>query len=366
VDPNFLFRIERDPAKLASGAIYQISDLELASRLSRFLWGSIPDDELIDLAVRGRLSQPAVFDQQVRRLLADARSTKALVGDFAMQWLQLRRLTTLLPDPDVFPDFDENLREAFQRETELFLDSTLREDRSIYELLTANYTFVNERLARHYGIRNVYGNHFRRVTFSDNDIRGGLFGQGSILTSTSYPNRTSPVLRGKWLLSAIVGADPPAPPPNVPALPERGDGGKRVSVRERLEQHRKSPVCAACHAPMDPFGFALENFDAIGTWRTAGEGGTRIDASAEMPNGARFEGPGGLRSLLWDRRQQFASTVTEKLLAYALGRGLEYYDRPTVRKILRDAAPTDYRWSSIILGVVNSTPFRMRVKGTES
>ena len=362
VDPNFLFRIERDPAGTAPGTVYPVPDLELATRLSTFLWGSLPDSQLMDLASRGKLGQPQVLDQQTRRLLADARSKRALVDDFAAQWLQLRRLRGVLPDPDIFPDFDENLRDAFQKETELFLDSTLREDRSVLDLLNANYTFVNERLARHYGIPNVYGNHFRRVTLTD-DTRGGLLGQGSILAATSYPNRTSPVLRGKWLLSTVVGADPPAPPPNVPALPDRGDGGKRASVRERLEQHRKSPVCAACHAPMDPLGFALENFDAIGTWRTAGEGGTRIDALAEMPNGVRFDGPAGLRDLLWSQREQFAATVTEKLLAYALGRGLEYYDRPAVRKILRDAAASNYRWSSIVLGVVNSTPFRMKKQG---
>lgn len=365
VDPNFLFRVERDPAKVAAGGVYSVTDLELASRLATFLWGSIPDEELVDLAARGKLTQRSVLEQQVRRLLGDGRSKRALVNDFAMQWLQLRRLRGLLPDPDVFPDFDENLRDAFQRETELFIDSTIREDRSIVELLSANYTFVNERLARHYGIPNIYGNHFRRVAFKNDDTRGGLLGQGSILASTSYPNRTSPVLRGKWLLSTVVGADPPAPPPNVPALPERGDGGKRVSVRERLEQHRKNPVCATCHAPMDPLGFALENFDAIGSWRISGEGGT-IDASAEMPNGDRINGPTGLRGLLVGRREQFAATVTEKLLAYALGRGLEPYDRPAVRQILRDAAAADYRWSSIVLGVVNSTPFRMRMKNREN
>ena len=362
VDPNFLFRIERDAPGVAPGTVHAVPDLELATRLSTFLWGSIPDDQLIDLAVRGKLGQLQVLEQQTRRLLGDARSKRALVDDFATQWLQLRRLRGLLPDPDVFPDFDENLRDAFQKETELFLDSTLREDRSVLDLLNANYTFVNERLARHYGIPNVYGTHFRRVTLPD-DTRGGLLGQGSILAATSYPNRTSPVLRGKWLLSTVVGADPPAPPPNVPPLPDRGDGGKRASVRERLEQHRKSPVCASCHAAMDPLGFALENFDAVGTWRTAGEGGTRIDASAEMPSGVRFEGPAGLRDLLSSQREQFAATLTERLLAYALGRGLEYYDRPAVRKILRDAAASNYRWSSIVQGVVNSTPFRMKKQG---
>jgi mono/diheme cytochrome c family protein len=357
-DPNFLFRIERDPAKSSNG-IYRLTDLELASRLSSFLWSSIPDDELLDVATRGRLSQPSVLEQQVRRLLADGRSKKTLVTNFAAQWLQLRNLRDVTPDPDVFPEFDENLRWAFERETELFLESTLREDRSVVELLSANYTFVNEQLARHYGIPNVYGNHFRRVTFNSDDPRGGLLGAGSVLTVTSYPERTSPVLRGKWLLQNVVGASPPQPPPNVPALPDRGEGGKAASVRERLERHRKNPVCASCHAPMDPLGFALENFDAIGKWRTS-EAADEIDASAEMPSGARFDGPLGLKALLLSQREHFVGTVTEKLLAFALSRGLEHYDRPAVRKIVRDTASSDHRWSAIIVAIVKSTPFGMR------
>ncbi len=357
VDPNFLFRIERDPPKVVPATAYRLTDLELASRLSFFLWSSIPDDELLDAATRGKLSDPRVLERQVRRMLADPRS-KALTDNFVGQWLYLRNIRSVYPDPDVFPEFDDNLREALQRETELFFESQVREDRSVVELLSANYTFLNERLARHYGISNIYGNRFRRVTFSD-DERGGLLGHGSLLTVTSYPNRTSPVLRGKWLLENILGTPPPPPPPDVPALPDRGEGGKLASVRERLEQHRRNPACAVCHAPMDPLGFALENFDAIGGWR-ASEAGASIDASGALPNGNHFEGLAGLRSVLLSQREQFVRTVTEKLLTYALGRGVEYYDLPEVRTITREATASDYRWSSIILGIVKSTPFQMR------
>jgi hypothetical protein len=364
--PDFLFRVEYDPMNVAQGTSYRLSDLELASRLSFFLWSSIPDEELLDLAARGRLHAPTVLEQQVKRMLADARSKGSLVDNFASQWLHLRELRGVAPDPRLFfPEFDENLREAFQRETELFVDSQLREDRSVVDLLTANYTFVNERLARHYQIPNVYGNYFRRVTFGSNDQRGGLLGHGSLLTVTSYPNRTSPVLRGKWLLENILGTPPPEPPPNVPGLPDRGEGGKPASVRERLEQHRKNPVCAACHAPMDPLGFALENFDAIGRWRSTSEAGTPIDASGALPGGAQFSGLAGLRIILSDRREQFVRTVAEKLLAYALGRGLEYYDMPALRAVVREAAPKDYRWSSLILGIVKSPPFQMRRSRSE-
>ncbi len=357
--PDFLFRVEYDPANVAPGSSYRLSDLELASRLSFFLWSSIPDDELLDVAGRGKLRDPGELERQARRLLADPRS-KALVDNFAGQWLRLRDVRSVAPDHRLFyPDFDENLRQSFHRETELFIESQLRDDRSVLDLLRANYSFVNERLARHYGIPNVYGNHFRRVTFSRNEQRGGLLGHGSLLTVTSYPNRTSPVLRGKWLLENVLGTPPPPPPPNVPALRDRGENGKPASVRERLEQHRKNPVCANCHAPMDPLGFALENFDAIGRWRTISDG-TAIDASGTLPSGAQFVGLAGLRTLLLSRREQFAGTVVEKLLAYALGRTLQYYDFPTVRTIARDAASTDYRWSSIILGIVKSTPFRLR------
>jgi hypothetical protein len=358
--PKFLFRIERDPANVvAPGTPYRVSDRELASRLSFFLWSSIPDDELLDLASRSRLRDPAVLERQVRRMLADKRSN-ALVDNFASQWLVLRNVRDATPDPDVFPDFDENLRQAFQRETELFVASQMAEDRSLIELVSANYTFVNERLARHYRIPNVYGDRFRRVTFTDEDARGGLLTQGSLLTVTSYPNRTSPVLRGKWLLENFIGTPPPEPPPNVPALKEKGEGGKPQSVRERLEEHRKNPACSTCHAPMDPLGFALENFDAVGAWRTTDSGAT-IDSIGTLPSGVQIRGVAGLRQVLTTTyRQQFIRTVTEKLLIYALGRGVERYDMPAVRAITRQAEANDYRWSAVIQGVVNSLPFQMR------
>jgi mono/diheme cytochrome c family protein len=359
-DPSFLFRVEQDAANVAPGAVYRIGDLELASRLSFFLWSSLPDDELLSVAERGILKDPAVLEGQVRRMLADRRAA-ALVDNFAGQWLLLRNLRNLKPTPDVFPDFDESLRESFQRETELFLSSQLHEDRSVVELLSANYTFVNERLARHYEIPNIYGRNFRRVTFSGDVPRGGLLGQGSLLAVTSYPNRTSPVLRGKWVLDSLLGMPPPAPPPDVPNLKERGDDGKPASVRARLEAHRKNASCAACHAPMDPLGFALENFDAIGKWRTTNEAGTPIDASAAFLGGATFEGPAGLRAFLLSHRDQFVGTVTEKLLTYALGRSVQYFDLPAIRKIRRESASNDYRWSSIISGIVKSAPFQMRM-----
>ncbi len=359
VDPEFLFRIERDPADAAPGAPYRLGDLELASRLSFFLWSSIPDDELIEAAADGRLGDPAELERQTRRLLADPRS-RALVDNFASQWLRLRNLESQERESADYPEFDENLREAFRRETELFVESNIREDRSLLDLLGANYTFVNERLARHYGIRGVYGDRFRRVTLDADHPRGGLLGHGGLLMVTSYPNRTSPVVRGKWLLETLLGAPPPEPPPNVPGLPDRGEGGEPASVRDRLERHRANPACAGCHAPMDPLGFALENFDAIGSWRATSEAGRPIDASATMPSGEAFEGPTGLRRVLLSRGEDFAATVTEKLLAYALGRGLEYTDRPAVRRILREAADDDYTWSSIVLGIVDSTPFQWR------
>ncbi|OFW32323.1 MAG: hypothetical protein A3J28_05225 [Acidobacteria bacterium RIFCSPLOWO2_12_FULL_60_22] len=358
VSPEFLFRIERDPANGAPGTSYRISDLEMASRLSFFLWSSIPDDPLLDLAERGKLKDSVVLNQQVRRMLADPRS-KALVSNFAVQWLSLRNLRTMSPDPKVFPDFDDNLREALQQETELFFESMLREDRSLLDLLNANYTFLNERLARHYGIPNIFGSHFRRVTLSD-EVRRGLLGQASVLTATSYANRTAPTLRGKWVLENLLGAPPPPPPPNVPSLKEEGGReGKVLTMRQRMEQHRANPACAVCHTRMDPLGFALENFDALGKWRTA-EGSTPIDPSGALPDGTKFQGPAELRKILLDRREQFVTTVTEKLLTYALGRGVEYYDEPIIRKIMREAAPSDYRWSSLISGIVNSTPFQMR------
>jgi mono/diheme cytochrome c family protein len=359
VDPEFLFRIERDPPGLAPNTPYRLSDLELASRLSFFLWSSLPDDELLAIAERGQLTDPAVLEQQTRRLLADRRS-RALIDNFVSQWLRLRNLESQQRESADYPEFDENLREAFRRETELFVESTIRDDRSVLELLSANYTFLNERLARHYGIPGIYGDRFRRVTLDENHPRGGLLGQGGLLMVTSHPNRTSPVLRGKWLLESMLGAPPPEPPPNVPGLPERGDGGVPASVRDRLEQHRANPVCASCHAPMDPLGFALENFDAIGSWRATSEAGLPIDSSGTMPSGTQFEGPAGLRSVLLSRDEEFAGALTEKLLAYAVGRGLEYSDQPSVRQMLRDAAPDTYRWSSLILGIVKSAPFQGR------
>lgn len=358
IDPEFLFRVERDPATGTSGAAHPLSDLELASRLSFFLWSSIPDDELLDVAAGGRLRAPGVLTRQVQRMLADDRS-RTLVTNFAAQWLHLRNMRAVAPDLVEFPDFDDDLREAFQRETELFIESQLREDRSVVDLLSANYTFVNERLARHYGIPNVYGSHFRRHTF-DRPERVGLLGHGSILTVTSYATRTSPVVRGKWLLENVFGAPPPAPPPNVPALKDNDQGRTPLSVRERMEQHRANPVCASCHARMDPLGFALENFDAIGKWRDAGEDDAPIDASGVLPDGSTFDGPATLRHVLLERRDEFASTVAEKMLIYALGRGVEYYDRPALRAIVRDAKVQGYTWSAIINGIVSSPPFQMR------
>ena len=362
-DPKFLFRIEREPVDIASGTVYPVSDFDLASRLSFFLWSSIPDAELIGAAARGELSAPEQLERQVRRMLADDRA-QALVDNFVGQWLLLRNLPSAAPDPNAFPDFDENLRAAFERETKLFVESMFREDRSVVDLLRANYTFVNERLARHYGIPHVYGSHFRRVTFGDDEPRGGLLGQGSFLTVTSYPNRTSPVLRGRWVLESLLGTPPPSPPADVPGLPDRGEDGRPASVRERLERHRENPACATCHAPMDPLGFALENFDAVGGWRDA-EGGTLVDSSAVLPDGTRFRGPAGLRAFLVGQRRQFVEAMTEKLLAYALGRRLEYTDRPTVRGIVRDAAASDHRLSEIVLGIVGSPAFRMRRASVE-
>jgi hypothetical protein len=358
VAPDFLFRFEPDPTSVPPATVYRLSDLELASRLSFFLWSSIPDDELLDLAVKSKLRNPVVLEHQVRRMLADERS-KTLIENFVGQWLELRNIRSVSPDPELFQDFDENLREAFRRETELFFESQIRGDRRVLESLAANYTFLNERLAKHYGIPNIYGSRFRQVTLENDPQRAGFLSHGSLLTVTSYPNRTSPVLRGKWVLNNLLGAPPPPPPPDVPALPDRGEGGRPVSVRQRLEQHRKNPLCARCHNPMDPLGFALENFDAIGRWRVS-EAGAPIDASGSMPGNAPFQGPTGLRDFLLDHRERFVGTVTEKLLAYALGRGTQYYDRPAIRRVVRDAASQEYRWSSLILGIVKSAPFQMR------
>jgi hypothetical protein len=357
--PEFLFRIERDPAAVPPDAPYRISDLELASRLSFFLWSSIPDDQLLNLAESGKLKDPAIFEQQVRRMLNDQRS-KSLVTNFASQWLYLRNLGSKTPDPKLFPEFDDNLRQAFQQETELFLESTLREDQSVLRLLDANYTFLNERLARHYGIPDIYGSHFRRVTLgAEFDARRGLLGQGSLLTVTSYANRTSLVLRGKWLLDNILGAPPPPPPPNVPSLEDSGTDGKPLPVRQLMEKHRANPACAGCHAAIDPLGFVLENFDAIGRWRTT-DAGAPIDSSGVLPDGTRLEGPAALRNVLLSRPEEFAAVFAERMLVYALGRRVEYYDFPAIRKIVRESAQHEYRWSSLILATAKSMPFQMR------
>ena len=355
-DPEFLVRVEHDPVDATPGTAYRITDLELASRLSFFLWSSIPDDELLDLAIRGELSDPSVLQQQVQRLLADDRA-EALLGNFFGQWLWVRNMENVAPDPKVFPDFDDNLREAFQRETELFLQSQFNEDRSITDILTADYTFLNERLAGHYGIPGVYGAHFRRVPLTDGR-RAGLLGHGSILTVTSYANRTSAVVRGKWVLENLLGTPPPPPPPNVPPFPE-GEGASFTSVRERMEQHRANPVCAACHNDLDPLGFAFENFDAVGKWRDL-DGTTPVDPSGAFPSGTPFAGPSEFRNALLEHRDLFVPNLIEKLMTYALGRGVEYYDMPAVRKITRDIASDDNRWSSLILSIVKSDPFQIR------
>jgi len=356
---EFLFRIERDPPNVAPNTAYRVSDVDLASRLSFFLWSSVPDDELLGLAIAGKLKQPAVMEQQVRRMLADPRS-HALVTNFAGQWLYLRNLAAANPDARMFPDFDDNLRQGFRRETELFFESIVKEDHNVLDLLRANFTYVNERLARHYGIPNVYGSRFRRVTLPEDSVRGGLLGQGSVLTVTSYANRTSPVLRGKWILENILGSPPPPPPPNVPPLGDNTRGGKVLTMRERMAQHRVNPACSGCHQLMDPTGLSMENFDAIGRWRTRSEAGTAVDSSGGLPDGSAFEGVAGLRKALLARPELFVTTLTEKLLTYALGRGVEYYDAPAVRTIMRDARRNGYRFSSLVLGVVNSTPFQMR------
>ena len=357
VSPEFLYRIEADPTSVAPGSVYAVGDYELASRLSFFLWSSIPDEALLDAAAKGSLKNEQELARQVRRMIADPRS-EALAKNFAGQWLYLRTIEGSLPNVYLFPNFGENLRQDFRRETELFFDSIVRENRGLLELLTADYTFVNERLARHYGIPYVYGSQFRRVTIADENRRG-LLGQGSILTVTSLADRTTVVGRGKWILENLLGAPPPAPPPDVPPLVESKSGGKVLTLRERMQQHRANPVCASCHARMDPLGFALENFDATGQWRTM-EAGAPIDASAELPDGSRFEGPAGLRKMLLGQSDQVATATTEKLLIYALGRGLGHYDLPAVRKIVQSSAGDNYRLQSIILGVVNSVPFRMK------
>jgi len=359
ISPEFLFRVEQDPPNIARNTAYRLMDLELASRLSFFLWSSVPDDELLNLAIGGRLKDPAVLEKQVSRMLSNARA-EALVNNFADQWLYLRNLQSIIPDARAFPDFDDNLRQAMRRETELFFESIMRENRSVLDLLSANYTFVNERLAKHYGIPNVYDSYFRRVTFDRNSVRGGLLGQASILTVTSYADRTSPVIRGKWVLTNILGSPPPPPPGNVPPLKNDGAAtGKALTMRERMAAHRVNQPCASCHRLMDPVGFALENYDAVGRWRTADQD-TPIDASGNLPDGSQFVGVAGLRQALLSRPELFVTTLTEKLLTYSLGRGLESYDGAAVRKIVRNARNDDYRFSALILEIVNSTPFQMR------
>jgi hypothetical protein len=359
VSPDFLFRIEAEPEGVKPGAAYRVSDISLASRLSFFLWSSIPDDELLDLAVKGKLRDPKVLDQQVRRMLADERARKALVGNFFSQWLQVRNVWLLTPDANRrFPWFDDNLRTAFVRETELFLENQLEEDRSVLDLLTADYTFVNEQLAGHYGIPNVYGSHFRRVTLTDQN-RWGLLGKASVLSITSYPHRTSPTIRGKWLLENILAAPVPPPPPNVDTNIDERHKTKASSIREMLEQHRSNPGCASCHARMDPLGLSLENFDALGRWRST-DGGMPIDASGVLLDGTKVDGPAALRAALLGKKEQFVQAVTGKLLTYAVGRQMEYFDAPAIRGIIRAAEADNYRWSSMILGIVKSTPFQYR------
>jgi mono/diheme cytochrome c family protein len=359
MSPDFLFRVEMDPPGAAPGTTYNLPDVELASRLSFFLWSSIPDDELLDSAIRGTLHEPAVLERQVRRMLGDARARTALVQNFFEEWLQTRNVWLITPDLNQkFPWFDDNLRVAFVKEMDLFLDAQLKEDRSIVDLLTSDQTFLNEQLARHYDVPGVYGSHFRRVTLTDEN-RFGLLGKAAVLSVTSYSTRTAPTIRGKWLLENVLAAPPPAPPPNVPALDESGKDGKPRSVREMLEEHRKNPACASCHARMDPLGLSLENFDAIGHWRTT-DAGAAINASGVLLDGTTVDGPVALRRALVAQKQQFVRAVAGKMLTYAIGRGLEYYDAPAVRGIVRAAAADDYRWSSTILALVKSAPFRMR------
>ena len=355
--PEFLFRIERDPPRQAPGGSYQVSELELASRLSFFLWSSAPDPELLALAERGRLRAPGVLKQQFTRMLADGRAA-ALANNFAGQWLYLRNLASVAPDPNIYPDFDENLTRAFRQETLLLVKDMLQADRPITDLLRADYTFVNERLARHYNIAGVQGSQFRKVVLADANRRG-LLGQGSILTVTSYANRTAPTIRGKWILENLLGTPPPPPPPNVPALKDDGGAKSLLTMRQRMEEHRGNPVCASCHAKMDPLGFALENFDGIGQWR-AREGNTAIDSTGALIDGRKFSGPRELQDMLLANPEQFVQTVTEKLLTYALGRGPEYYDAPVVRRIVRNAAAGGHRWSAVLYGIVESAPFQMR------
>jgi hypothetical protein len=361
--PKFLFRFERDPEGAVPGSVHRVSPVELASRLSFFLWSSIPDGELLKVAADGTLANSAVLDREVRRMLADPRS-QALIDNFAGQWLHLRNLRNVSPNSDDFPDFDDNLRQGFQRETEMLFESVMREDRNVLDLLTADYTFVNERLARHYGIPDIYGSRFRRIAVHD-DARRGLLGQGSILAVTSHAERTSPVLRGKFVLENILGMPVPPPPPDVPPLKGNQEGEKPRTMREQMAEHRANAVCASCHKTMDSIGFALENFDAIGAWR-AQDAGNPIDASGELADGSKVDGVVALRNSILSRPEVFVGTMTEKLMTYALGRGVDYRDMPAVRAVVRDAARNDYRFSSLVLGIVHSVPFQMRVKNGDS
>jgi uncharacterized protein DUF1592/uncharacterized protein DUF1588/uncharacterized protein DUF1585 len=358
VDPRFVFRLEREPATAVDGKPYRVSDLELASRLSFFLWSSVPDDELLDVATKGTLRQPAVLEQQTRRMLADPRAS-ALVTNFGGQWLYLRELKNARPEG---AGFTENLRQSMRRETEMLLESIVREDRSVIDLLNADYTFVDETLAKHYGIPNVRGSRFRRVAIAD-EARRGLLGQGSFLLVTSVANRTSPVSRGKWVLENLMGVPPPLPPPNVPAIDESPEAAKASSLRQKMEIHRGNPTCAACHRIMDPIGFTLENFDLVGRWRTR-DGNAPIDATSQLFDGTPLDGPVSLRKALLARSDVFVRTATEKLMTYGTGRALKYYDMPVVRQVVRDAAKNDYRFSSLVLGIVKSDPFQMKMKAT--
>jgi hypothetical protein len=360
VDPEFLFRVYREPEGVSEGEAYALSDLEVASRLSFFLWSGLPDERLLDLAEQGSLTDPAVLEAEVQRLLADPRSTRSLVDNFTAQWLNLRLLDEKLADPDIYPEFDDNLLEAFESETKMFVASTIEEDASLRRLLDADYSYVNERLARHYRIPGVYGTRFRRVTLPDPQQRGGLLAHGSLLSVSSYPDRTSPVLRGKWLLDNILGAPVSPPPPNVDTNLQEDDGGPPKTIRERLEAHRSQPLCASCHSVMDPLGFALESFDGVGMWRDLDAEGRPVDNVGTWPTGLDIEGFSGLRAMLLEHDEQFVGALTRKLMAYALGRPLEYYDQPTVRRIVREAAANDYRWSSVVKGIVQSPAFLMR------
>jgi hypothetical protein len=366
VSPDFLVRVESDSPSAQAGSPYHLSDLELASRMSFLLWSSIPDDELLDLAIQGRLKEAAVIEDQVRRMLADPRS-EALAKNFAGQWFRLRNVAEAPVDNIVFPNFSDNVRQALVRETELFFHSILREGRTVSDLLTADYTFLNEPLAKHYGIKDVYGSHFRRVLLKDGNRRG-LLGQGSILTVTSYPNRTSPVGRGKWILENVLGAPPPPPPPDIPDLAENGEGGTFLTMREQMQQHRSNPVCASCHNLMDPLGFGLESFDAVGRWRSVSEGALPIDSAGTLPDGSKFNGPAELSDSLAKNPERFASVVVEKLMTYALGRGIEHTDQPAVRRVVEESAPTNYSIATLIVGVIKSAPFQMRTAsmGSES